>query len=357
MNNGAGDAKNSSRSKGFYAALISFALLAAAVGAGLFFAQDSLTQTLSRFQVEDYDGDAGPATLITIESGDSGADVANKMVAADVIKSFDAIYRDMLRADFIIFPGAYEFPTQISGKEALRLLIQGDNKITLVSTIPEGLKIAQIVPKLASDFGLEEQDLNSAIANIMGELPPQALNAEGYLFPATYTFDPGVSATQIIRSMLKRTETELAKHGLTLKNSFDVIRLASVLQAEARKTEDFYKASRVFLNRLDIGMLLQSDATVNYGTNGKTVTTTDAQRADGNLYNTYVHLGLPIGPIMSPGAVAIDAALRPADGEWLYFVTVNLETGETIFTETFSEHLVAVEQFQAWIRANPEFND
>jgi UPF0755 protein len=345
------------RSKGFYAALISFGLLAGVVGGGLFLAQDSLTSLLSRFQVEDYEGAGGPATRIEIESGDSGADVARKMVDADIVKSFDAVYRDMLRTDFIIFPGVYEFPTQIPGQEALRLLIEGNGKIILSSTIPEGFKIAQIVPQLAIDFGLSEQDFSSAIATIMGELPDQALNAEGYLFPATYTFDPGVSAQEIINAMLSRTEAELAKHDITLKSSFDVIRLASVLQAEARNLEDFYKASRVFLNRLDIGMLLQSDATVNYGTDGKTVTTTDAQRADLNLYNTYVHLGLPVGPIANPGGVAIDAALRPADGDWLYFVTVNLETGETVFTETFAQHLVAVREFQAWLRANRSFND
>lgn len=351
------DSSKPARSKGFYAAIVSFALILGAVGGGLFFAQDSLTSLLSRFQVEDYEGPGGPATRIDIEPGDSGADVARKMVEADIVKSFDAVYRDMLRADFTIFPGVYEFPTQIPGQEALRLLISGEGKIVLTSTIPEGFKIAQVIPKLAVDFGLSESDLSAAIAAIMAELPDQALNAEGYLFPATYTFDPGVSAQEIINAMLRRTESELAKHDLTLKSSFDVIRLASVLQAEARNLEDFYKASRVFLNRLDIGMLLQSDATVNYGTDGKTVTTTDAQRADLNRYNTYVHLGLPIGPIANPGSIAIDAALRPADGDWLYFVTVNLETGETVFTQTFAQHLVAVREFQAWLRANPGFND
>ena len=349
--------RSKKRRKGFYAALISFALLAGAVGGGLFLAQDSLTTLLARFQVADYEGPGGPVVRIEIAAGDNGSDVAKKMVAADVVKSFDAIYRDMLRTNFTLYPGVYEFPSQIPGKEALRLLIEGKNKITLISTIPEGLKISQIVPKLAKDFGLKEQDFLSAIATIMVELPTAALNAEGYLFPATYTFDPGVTAPEIIRAMLERTQRELAKHDITLKSSFDTIRLAALIQMEARAQEDFYKASRVFLNRLDIGMLLQSDATVSYGTNGTTVTTTDAQRSDPNPYNTYLHPGLPGGPISTPGAVAIDAALRPADGNWLYFVTVNLQTGETVFSETFAEHQVAVKQFQTWLRANPGFND
>jgi UPF0755 protein len=104
-------------------------------------------------------------------------------------------------------------------------------------------------------------------------------------------------------------------------------------------------------------MLLQSDATVSYGTGGETVTTTDAQRADRNPYNTYVFQGLPGGPISNPGELAIEAALRPADGDWLFFVTVNLKTGETKFSETLAEHDRAAQEFYAWLRENPEWND
>jgi UPF0755 protein len=157
--------------------------------------------------------------------------------------------------------------------------------------------------------------------------------------------------------MVDRTEAELAQYGIALKDSLDVINLAALIQKEARLTQDFFKVSRVFQNRLDIGMLLQSDATVTYGTNGKTVTTTDAQRADRNPYNTYLFSGLPGGPISNPGELAIEAALRPADGDWLYFVTVNLKTGETKFSVTLAEHERAAQEFYAWLRENPEWND
>jgi len=117
-----------------------------------------------------------------------------------------------------------------------------------------------------------------------------------------------------------------------------------------------HKIARVFQNRLDQGMRLQSDATVAYGT-GHTdrVTTTDAERADaGNPYNTYAHDGLPVGPIGLPGDAAIDSALYPTAGPWLYFVAVNLKTGETVFSTTVAEHNAAVKQWQAWCRASPE---
>lgn len=345
------------RFKGLIAGVVSIAVIAGVVGGGLYFAYDQVTAFFSKFQVEDYQGDPGPAVEIKIAPGDDGATVARKMVEADIIKSFDAIYREMLNSDFIIYPGVYSFPTQISGSQALQILIEGKNRITLSVTIPEGYRIADIVAASSLAFGLEEAKLLSAIEAIMPRLPDAAINAEGYLFPATYTFDPGVTAEQVVTEMVDRMEQELAKYEISLKASFDVVNLAALIQVEAGLKEDFFKVSRVFLNRLDKGMLLQSDATVSYGTGGTTVTTTNAQRADDNPYNTYLHPGLPGGPISNPGSLGIEAALRPADGTWLYFVTVNLKTGETIFSNTFAEHEKAAQQFYAWLRANPSWNE
>jgi UPF0755 protein len=352
-----GSSEKPKRVRNWLTGVISIFVVLGLLGTGGYFAFDSISSFLSRFQVEDYEGSGGEPVQIVIEPGDDGAAVARKMVEADIIKSFDAIYRDMLRADFTIYPGTYEFPTQIPGSKALELLIAGENRITLSVTIPEGYRIREITPELVSSLSLDEADIEAAIAGIMDRLPDQALNAEGYLFPATYTFDPGVSANQVITAMVDRTEAALAKYDVTLKSSFDTITLAALIQVEARLSEDFFKVSRVFLNRLDLGMLLQSDATVSYGTGGTTVTTTDAQRADDNPYNTYLHPGLPGGPISNPGELAIEAALRPADGDWLYFVTVNLKTGETKFSETWAQHEQAAQEFYAWLRENPEWND
>lgn len=332
-------------------------LVAGIVGGVATFATDSIRDFISRFQVADYSGEPGEPTSIVIEAGDDGAAVASKMVEADIILSFDAIYRDMLTTDFTIFPGTYEFPTKLSGKRALEILIEGKNRVVVQTTIPEGYRIREIVPQLVADLKLEEADITSAIDGIMPRLPEDALNAEGYLFPATYTFDPGVSAESVISAMVDRTEAELSQYDITLKDSLDLMSLAALIQVEARLTEDFFKVSRVFQNRLAIDMLLQSDATVSYGTGGTTVTTTNAQRADKNPYNTYVYKGLPAGPISNPGELAIEAALRPADGDWLFFVTVNLKTGETKFSKTVAEHDKAAQEFYAWLRENPEWND
>lgn len=338
-------------------AALALALVIGLVGGVTIFASDSIKSFISKFQVADYQGDPGPETTIVIAAGDDGAAVARKMVDADIILSFDSIYRDMLTTDFTIYPGTYTFPTKLSGKRALELLIEGKNRVVLQTTIPEGFRIREIIPQLASDLKLESASIESAIEAVQARLPKDALNAEGYLFPATYTFDPGVSAEAVVDAMVDRTEAELAQYEIELKDSLELVTLASLIQVEARLADDFFKVSRVFQNRLSIGMLLQSDATVSYGTGGTTVTTTNAQRADDNPYNTYRFKGLPAGPISSPGELAYEAALRPADGDWLFFVTVNLKTGETKFSVTAAEHEKAAQEFYAWLRENPEWND
>jgi len=130
-----------------------------------------------------------------------------------------------------------------------------------------------------------------------------------------------------------------------------------MIQREAGSNpDDFYKVSRVFQNRLDDGWNLESDATVGYGADTlDTVFTTDEDRADAsNPYNTYANPGLPIGPIGLPGDLAIDAALNPVEGPWFFFVTIDLATGETVFSETIDEHESAVELLREWCNASVE---
>lgn len=337
--------------------LVATFIVVALLGGAVFFGFNALTNYISRFQVEDYDGDPGPATQIVIEQGDTGEDVARKMVAADIVKSFDAIYREMLNSDFSIYPGTYEFSTKLSGAEALAILIAGENRVTMTVTIPEGYRTSQVLEKLSQALEIATAELEAALESQRQRLPEAAPNFEGYLFPATYTFDPGVSAETVIKRLVDRTEEELSKHDIALKDSLELITTASIIQLEAGSVPDFYKVSRVIVNRLQAGMLLQMDSTVNYGTNGTKITTSDAQRADPNPYNTYLYKGLPIGPIGNPGSDAIDAALRPADGNWLYFVTINLETGETVFADTYAEHEKNAELFYKWLRENPDWND
>jgi UPF0755 protein len=347
------------RSKSWIAALVSLAIVGGGLTAGYFTFRDAfeggVSALINRLTVEDYDGEPGPSTVIIIEEGDTGEDVARKLLNADVIKSFDAIYRDMLNVELTIYPGHYEFPTKIPGLEALQILLAGENRVVVQVTIPEGLQMVEIVDVLTEELEVSEEALLSAIEAANDVYPGETL--EGWLFPASYTFDPGVTAETIINTMLARMEAELEGHGLDVETGFDILTLASIIQLEGRAEADMYKISTVFNNRLDRNIALQSDPTVKYYYEGSIDSFQEGLADSDNPFNTYVYPGLPPGPISSPGATAIDAAVNPALGDWLYFVAINLATGETVFSETLAEHERAAEIYRQWLRSNPGWDD
>lgn len=348
--------KPKGRGKGLIAVGLSVALLGGLVFGGYALVSDSLGNLIARFQVEDYEGPAGPVVQITIEPGDTGEDVARKLVEADVIKSFEAIYRDMINANPTIYPGVYEYPTQIPAAEALRIMLSNTNKVVVQTTIPEGYTVAEIIPTLISDLGLDQAELLAAIDAARERIPESAPSIEGFLFPATYTFNPGVSSDQVINTMLDRMEAELADYDFTLKQSQELLTIASIVQLEAMREADFFKIARVFLNRLDRNIPLQSDPTVKYYYEGSIDSFQQGMADEENPFNTYYNPGLPPGPISSPGALAIEAVMRPAEGNWLYFVSINLITGETVFSETLAEHERAAELYRQWLRDHPDYD-
>ena len=347
------------RARSWVAALVSIAIVAGGLTAGYFAFRDAFSggvgAIISRFSVEDYDGNPGPPVVVVIEAGDTGEDVARKLVEADVIKSFDAIYREMLNVDLTIYPGHFEFPTQIPGLEALQILLAGENRVVVQVTIPEGLQLVEIVAVLVADLGLSEDKLLEAIELANAQRPGETL--EGWLFPASYTFDPGVDERTVIDTMLARMDAELEGHGLGVQDGFEYLTLASIIQLEGRAVEDMYKISTVFSNRLERDIALQSDPTVKYYYEGSIESFQEGLADTANPYNTYVYPGLPPGPISSPGAAAIDAAINPVAGDWLYFVAINLATGETVFSETLAEHERAAELYRQWLRDNPGWDD
>ncbi|MEY4994582.1 MAG: endolytic transglycosylase MltG [Actinomycetota bacterium] len=343
--------------RNLFISLVTVAALLLGGGIAVAISYDSIKNYLSKFVIEDYNQEAGPETTITIVEGDDGAAVAKKMVEADIVKSFDAVYREMLNADFTIYPGTYAFPTKLSGAQALRILIEGKNRVVNQVTIPEGMRIQQIVPLVSEALGIDEAELFDALDSQMSRIDDRAPTLEGYLFPATYTFDPNVDAKTVISTMVDRMEAELASFGRELKDSHDLLSLAALIQAEGKHEEDFFKISRVFANRLDKGMLLQSDPTVKYRYQGEQSNFTGGVKDASNPFNTYIYKGVPVGPVGNPGSLAIEAALRPADGNWLFFVAINLKTGETVFSETLAEHERAAELYRQWLRDNPDWNE
>ena len=335
-------------------AVIALVVVAGLVVAGIW----GVGQLAERFSgPEDYPGPGTGEVVVQIQPGQNGYDVAATLVEQDVIASAEA-FTDILVADpsIQLHPGAYRVQQQMSAQGALDAILDPANKAQLRVTIPEGYTLPQVFERLERDLGIPQEEFLQLAGDLTQfDLPEDAVNLEGWLFPATYTFDEGVTALGVLEAMIARQQQALDQAGVAVDDRQRVLTFASLVQREARFAEDFGKVARVFQNRLDIGMPLQSDATVAYGTgNLHVVTTTSEERDDAsNPYNTYVHPGLPVGPIGAPGDQAIQAALNPTEGPWLYFVTVNPETGETVFSETYAEHQVAVQEFQQFQPDNP----
>lgn len=337
-------------------AIVLAILLFAGSGAAYIF-RAQLRAAIDTISGVDFQGVGVGSVDLVIEPGDTGEQVAAKLVELGVTKDFSYTYKRIIARNQQFVPGTFKLKKELPANVALDLIADPSSRQVVRVTIKEGLRIATVYKELSQSTGVAVSEFESAGSNPKDfGLPSDFPTLEGYLFPATYDFEPDSSAKVILQSMVDRMDKELSKFGVAGADRHRVLTLASIIQKEARITEDFYKVSRVFLNRLEIGMHLQSDATVSYGSGGNTVTTTDAERADQNGYNTYVHAGLPIGPIGAPGSVAIDAALHPATGTWLYFCAVNLKTGETVFSTTYAQHAKAVKQWQQWMRDNPGWN-
>jgi UPF0755 protein len=181
---------------------------------------------------------------------------------------------------------------------------------------------------------------------------------EGFLFPETYELTAESTATSTLKQMVDQykavtREIEFEADAKKLKRTpYEVLIVASIVEREVRREEDRAKVARVIYNRLDKDRKLELDSTVTYAERLKTTTTTREDRKSKSKYNTYRYKGLPPGPISAPGKAALEAAANPEKGKWLYFVTVNLDTGETRFADTEEAHEKNVAAFQAWCQAN-----
>ena len=311
----------------------------------------------------DYSGSGTGRAVVEVKRGDSSADIADTLVRRQVVKSRDA-FTHAARNDpksVGIQVGFYRMRKRMSAKAALALLVDPDNRIRNVVTVPEGLRVDQIVDLLVHKTDFSRRRYNRVLAHPgrLG-LPSYAHGRpEGYLFPATYEIAPGATPQSLLKAMVKRYDAAAADLHLTTRaqalgrSPHDVMTVASIVQAEGRLTKDFPKIARVLYNRLNKGKPLQLDTTIVYifKSEGK-LTTTRQQRRSSSPYNTYTHPGLPPTPINSPGATAIKAALSPAGGRWLYFVTTDPSSGAMSFADTYAQHLRNVRKFRAYCRTH-----
>ncbi|VXB40931.1 endolytic transglycosylase MltG [Aeromicrobium sp. 9AM] len=311
----------------------------------------------------DYSGSGTGSVVVEIPRNSNGQQMADILAKKDVVKSAEAFYQLALKDTRFqaIQAGFYKLKKQMSAEAAMKALVNKGNIVGAPGesrvTIPEGSRIKNITKIIAAKTKISAADVKKALADpdAIG-LPAVAKgNPEGYLFPATYSVGAKTTAVQLLKQMVAKTlsvakDLDIGTRARALGlNGEQVLTVASIIEYEARKSSDYPKVARVLYNRLKDGMLLQLDSTVSYASGREgDVFTTEAERNSDSPYNTYKAPGLPPGPIGSPGAKTIEAALNPADGAWLYFVAVNLETGETVFSNTKAEHDAAVKKLEQY---------
>lgn len=340
--------------------LVAAVLVGAAAFGGYTFVRpiyDSLTAS------KDFPGPGSGSVQVVVKPGDAGKAIARTLVAAGVVKTTDAYIEatntDPLKAQSIQ-PGTYTLKKGMRAIDAFAILANPANRSVPHVTIPEGLWASEVYDRLSKATGVPVSDYKAAAKDSRALGLPAAAKGkiEGYLFPSSYEFPAKATAAQQLRTMVQMSLDEMQKLGITPDRMQRTLIVASIVEGEVSGKADRGKVARVIENRLlptnhvTFG-LLQMDSTVHYAVQkrGK-AGTSDADRNSNSPYNTYKVKGLPPGPINSPGAASLKAAAHPTPGSWLFFVTVNPETGETKFATTLAEHDRYAREFNAWCAAN-----
>ena len=289
----------------------------------------------------DYEvGSAGQEVIVEILSGESGSEIGRKLESLLVVKSSDAFFRVAVADSRSqrIAPGEHRIETRIPAKVALEQLLD-PSRIPNLIIVKDGQRLSEISESIIK-FGISKVELEKSIRKVFPPEMFKSKNIEGFLYPAQYSFSKSVDGDEILSAMLNRFVS--ATKDIDWSNEreftpFEIMVIASLVQTEG--TPDvFGKVSRVIYNRLEKRMPLQFDSTVHYalGRRGEIrVSLVDTKVK--NRYNTFVYPGLPPGPIGSPTKPAIDAALNPEVGNWLYFVTV--KPFDTRFTNSYDQFL------------------
>lgn len=332
------------------------------VGAGWYVAQHLPEFSFGGESASDYEGPGTGSVEVTVAKGDTGQAIGQTLQEAGVVKSvkaFTAAYSKNPSASKIQ-PGVFALRKEMKASDAVSLLASGSTRVENTVTIPEGFTVAQVVARVAERSDISKADLEQAMKDTKATgLPAEAGKSyEGWLFPATYEIDPGTTATSLLAQMVAKTVSVLDANDVPRSEREDLLTKASIAQKEAGKA-DYGKVVRVIDNRLapgsPTGGRLEMDTILAYGLGKTQLEFTKAELADASSpYNSRLHAGLPPTPISNPGEEVIKAAIDPPHGDWIYFVTVDPDTGETLFTSDYQEFLKGREQFKAWLAANPQ---
>lgn len=291
-------------------------------------------------------GGDGEVVRVHIPVGASFSEVTDSLASKDVIgtPALFKLYARIKSATASVKPGTYAFRTGASWSDVLDDLRSG-RVLTARLVVPEAWDLRGIAPRIAEATGLPADSImtvlfDTATASRMAVPGP---TLEGYLYPATYTFPVAAPLDTILRQMVGTyrrvwTAERRARADSLGLSEREIVTLASIIEKEARQRQEMPTISAVYHNRLRRNMRLEADPTVQYalGEHQQRLLYAHIDSVAGNPYNTYRHAGLPPGPIGSPSSMGIDAALNPADVDYLFFVA--RPDGSHIFTRTFAEH-------------------
>jgi UPF0755 protein len=304
---------------------------------------------------EPFRGYEGDSQLISIQPGSSTRTIGASLVSAGVVRD-ELTYRVTLwRTGQArrLQAGDYRFDAAMSARDVVEKIARGEvDRVPI--TFPEGLTIREMATIAAEGgFGTAAAFVSAARnASLIADLDPQARDLEGYLFPDTYSLPRTTDAAQLVQLMVDRFKQVLtpALRQAATDNGWNVrqlVTLASIVEKETGRGDERPTVAAVYRNRLKVGMGLQCDPTVIYALQLAGKFTGNLRRDDlqfDSPYNTYRYAGLPPGPIASPGQASLEAAARPADADYLYFVSRN--DGSHEFARTLAEHNRNVQRFQ-----------
>lgn len=346
--------------RSLFAAIMAIVLLGALGGGGYW----AFVQAKDFFTAPDYPGDGTGTVQVQVQTGQGAADIGNTLYTAHVVKSAQAFVdaaKDNAESTNIQ-PGFYRLHKQMKASNALSMLLDLKNKVSSKITIPEGLTSLDIFARLAKALNLPVSAFQTAAKDPTALGIPASWftrsdkakvtpSVEGFLFPDTYEFDPGTSASDALKTMVSHFMQNAQSAGLGNPppglTQYDVLIVASMVQAEGVDV-DFPKIARVAYNRLNSTdpslQHLQFDSTTNYWLHihgqgrQNSYDLTGAQLDDANNpYSTTAHAGLPPGPISNPGLKAMQGAEKPAAGPWVFFVKFYAD-GRSAFETTSSQH-------------------
>ena len=291
--------------------------------------------------------------LIMIKEGMTTADIATLLHEKKLVKDPEAFRMEARFKNLAdkLQAGPYQIEGGLSNSQIVDVMVKGHIK-QIRFTVPEGFTVVKTAKKLEAE-GLGKADKFIAAAKdyapyayMQTDNPNVLFKAEGFIFPATYDFPVGISEEEMLKIMVEQFDKKMQESGVAKTvqeknlNMRDVVNMAAMVEMQAVFPEEQPRIAGVFLKRVAIGMPIQSDTTIQYILGAQKEIITFADTEIQNPYNTYQNMGLPPGPIASPGLKAIQAVLAPEDNEYLYFVAE--KDGHHRFTKTYEEHLQAI---------------